>query len=137
MDQYKAHKTEEFGMQITELHGIIEFVPAGCTSLGQPLDVSVMKSFKSHARNEWKRWKKENTDNDGSCENIGLPSVVRIVSNAWNAVDREVIENGFECAFRPVEIDAGPVQVLGDDEDVEENEGLQFVDIEQDELDLT
>ena len=57
-------------------------------------------------------------------------------SNAWNAVDRDVIENGFECAFRPVEIDTGPVQVLGDDGDVEEDEGIQFVDIEQDELEL-
>lgn len=31
-------------------------VPAGCTSLVQPLDVSLNKPFKNKMRDEWKRW---------------------------------------------------------------------------------
>lgn len=131
VDRFRAHRTERFGMQVTELGGILQFVPAGCTSLGQPLDVAVMKSFKSYARKAWKDWKKDNTDAQGACDKIRLSDVVHIVNNAWEAVNPQVIQNGFEAAFRPGHVDAGPQPVI--DENAADD-GIDFLDLLEDEV---
>jgi hypothetical protein len=110
-------------MRVTEMAGNLEFVPEGCTFIVQPLDVAIMKSFKSHTRNQWKT---ENTNKAGDCDRIGLRDAVNIVSQAWESVDLLVIVNGFEAAFRPAPIDAGVQQAL-DEEEVDP--GLEFVDI--------
>ena len=36
VDMYRVHRTENFGKSITEMGGILQFVPSGCTSLAQP-----------------------------------------------------------------------------------------------------
>lgn len=130
VDRYRVHRTENFGLRVTEEGGILDFVPAGCTSLAQPLDLTVMRSFKCHARNAWKTWKKENTDETGRCEPIGLRDVVGIVSTAWDIVNPEVIEHGFEAAFRPGNVDAGPHPAAEDDDG--EDPDLQFINLPDD-----
>lgn len=132
VDRYRVHRTENFGVRVTEDGGLLNFIPAGCTSLVQPLDLTVMRSFKCHTRNAWKTWKKENTDETGRCEPIGLRDVVGIVSSAWDAVIPEVIENGFEAAFRPGNVDAGPHPVA-EDEDVD-GPDLEFINLPDDEM---
>lgn len=131
LDQYRVHQTENFGMRVTEMGGILDFVPGGCTSLVQPLDVSVMKSFKSNVRKQWKNWKKDNSDENGQCERITLRNVANIVRDAWEAVNQQVVENGFEASFRPRQIDAGP---LADIDEEEEQPGVEFVDVVEEEI---
>lgn len=57
VDRYRVHLMENFGYSVTEMGGILNFVPPGCTSLAQPLDIAVMRSFKVKVRNRWKNWK--------------------------------------------------------------------------------
>lgn len=130
VDRYRVHRTEAFGMRVMNLAGILDFIPAGCTSLVQPLDLTVMKSLKNEMRKGWRRWKKDHTDNEGQCPRIELLDVVRIISEAWESVPVAVVVSGFEKAFRAAPIDAGPLPLL------DEEEGLDFIDADRDEIDI-
>ena len=134
VDRYRVHRTEDFGERVTMLGGILDFIPAGCTSLVQPLDLTVMKSFKNHLRNAWKNWKKDNTDDDGRCDRITLRQVVTIVGDAWAAVPAQVVENGFDVAFLGDArlIDAGSLEEL----DQEQEEGLEFAEIDRGDIEM-
>lgn len=133
VDRYRVHRTEDFGERVTTLGGILDFIPAGCTSLLQPLDLTVMKSFKSHMKVKWIKWKKENTDDNGRCEQIGLRQVIGIISEAWDSVPAQVVVNGFETAFRVVPVDAGPLENI---EEEEEEPGLRFLDDDRDDIEM-
>lgn len=93
VDHYRVHRTENFRTRVRDMRGSLDYVPAGCTSLVQPLDVAVMKSFKCHVRRQWKSWKKDHTDERGDCPHIGLRDVTNIIRDAWDGVDEDVIVN--------------------------------------------
>lgn len=132
VDRYRVHRGEVFGTAIMALGGIIDFVPAGCTSIAQPLDVTVMRSFKCHARRQWKTWKTDNTNEEGQCDPITLLDVVNIVSRAWEAIPNDVVVSGFETAFRPQQAaGAGPLlPELEQGVDEENEDGVDFIDMD-------
>ena len=132
VDRFRVHRTEDFGMAVMNLGGIIQFVPAGCTSLAQPLDIAVMYSFKSKVRRHWKRWKQDRTDINGQCDPINLPDVVSIISNAWNDVLPERPRRGFEVLMDGGEADEAlgvPMDHAELIEDENNNDGVLFVDM--------
>jgi hypothetical protein len=49
----RAHDCEEFQLFATERKVRLVFIPEGCTSIEQPLDVSVNKPFKDSLRKLW------------------------------------------------------------------------------------
>lgn len=53
MDQAKSHKISA-AEKIKNMRSLL--LPAGCTSLVKPLDVSVNKLVKCHMRRIWKEW---------------------------------------------------------------------------------
>ena len=53
LDRAASHKMVSVS-KIPNVHAI--YIPAGCTSFVQPLDVVVNKPFKSVMRAQWKRW---------------------------------------------------------------------------------
>lgn len=53
MDQAASHKIED-AEKIRNTSSIL--IPAGCTPLVQPLDVSLNKPFKAEMRKLWKDW---------------------------------------------------------------------------------
>ena len=70
---------------------------------------------------------------DGRCDRITLRQVVTIVGDAWAAVPAQVVENGFDVAFLGVApIDAGPLEEL----DQEQEEGLEFVEIDRGDIEM-
>jgi hypothetical protein len=50
LDQFSVHRNEDILTRITGTGALVEFVPAKCTSLAQPLDLTVMVSFKRKVR---------------------------------------------------------------------------------------
>lgn len=97
-DRARVHLTEAVALPVIEHGGVIELVPAGCTPIVQPLDVSVIHSFKVHLRILWRLWKQENTTPDGQCPRISLLQVTRLVTAAWEQVPEHVVSHSFHAA---------------------------------------
>ena len=87
MDQYLAHVHQAVADAVEGIGGGgVQYVPGGCTSVVQPLDVLVMRSFQSRLRAIWKAWKVGHTDDDGNCDSITRQEVVRMISLAWEHI---------------------------------------------------
>ena len=83
LDRYRAHLSEEFCYPIVTAGILLENIPARCTSLVQPLDLTIMRGFKTLLRKYWKQWKTEVTENDGTSPRIQLQNVLGLISRAW------------------------------------------------------
>ena len=53
MDSFKAHCTDEIQELLAKSNCAVAFIPGGCTSKLQPLDVSLNKPFKAVCRNSF------------------------------------------------------------------------------------
>lgn len=53
MDQAASHKVDELS-NLPNTEALL--IPAGCTPLVQPLDVTLNKPFKTRMREQWKKW---------------------------------------------------------------------------------
>ena len=92
------HWLNDFCTPIVEAGVLIDNIPAGCTSLSQPLDLTIMRSFKTHMRRHWKEWKQQNTRADGSCDRITLQTVLRLIGHAWNDLRPASAAKAFQVA---------------------------------------
>jgi hypothetical protein len=70
------------------------YLPGYTTSQTQPLDISVMKSFKSIYRELWDAWF-EKREGDTS-EKPSKDRVIEWTGKAWNQVSKETIMNGWK-----------------------------------------
>ena len=130
VDQYPPHRNAEFRRHVEDAGGHLDFIPGKCTSLLQPLDISIMKAFKCQLRNIWKAWKIGHTEDDGNCPEIGLGEVVRMISLAWERIIPEAVQNAFRASRLPVvDDDGGEVpavdNLIVDDNDIDDDD-LQF-----------
>ena len=53
LDSFSAHLTDNVKGAFQERNTTLIIISAGCTSVLQPLDVSINKPIKSHLRNAW------------------------------------------------------------------------------------
>ena len=53
LDLFGAHKTEEVLNTFSANDIVVSMIPGGCTSLVQPLDVSINRPFKDILRVSW------------------------------------------------------------------------------------
>ena len=58
LDQARVHTMERTRNELTSVDTDVVFIPAGCTSLLQPADVSWNHPFKNALREEWKVWRR-------------------------------------------------------------------------------
>lgn len=56
LDRYSCHIMDEVVDLIFAMGVEIVYVPGGCTSLAQPLDVGINKPFKDRIRKKWEQW---------------------------------------------------------------------------------
>jgi DDE superfamily endonuclease len=56
LDQYKGHMVEEVAHHIQDLGVEVEYIPANCTFLAQPVDVGIGKPMKDRIRASWEAW---------------------------------------------------------------------------------
>ena len=132
LDRYPAHRNQAFRDAIQAENGTDTFIPGRCTSLLQPLDLTVNRSFKCHLRTIWKAWKIGNTDEQGHCDPITRSQVVTMISIAWERVNARTIQNGWRASgLLPDDDGLGEDVVVGlgvNDEVEEQAEGIEFED---------
>jgi len=141
VDQYPPHRNQEFRQSVEEAGGYLEFIPGKCTSLLQPLDLSIMKAFKCNLRSIWKAWKIGHTQDDGQCPQIELWEVVRMISLAWASISPQAVRNAFRASRLPVidddEDELGvAVRNLIENNEASDDEELEFFDEEPDIYDM-
>ena len=56
LDSYRSHMMKSTVNAIEDLGVEVNYIPGGCTSLCQPVDVGVNKPFKSRMRRLWEEW---------------------------------------------------------------------------------
>lgn len=98
LDQYKCHLMESVVHRIEDLGVQVEHIPAGVTSLCQPVDVGVNKPLKNYVRREW-----ENYMIDKGLRTIVTKPPDRFVFSQWiidsqAILPREVIKNSWRHA---------------------------------------
>ena len=72
------------------------YIPAGCTSPAQSLDVSINKPFKYILRAQWvERMKTTERNANGNLRQPTRQNVINWVSRAWKNVKEETITNYF------------------------------------------
>ena len=99
MDAHRAHTAVIEPLRKDNNTCVIS-IPGGMTSLLQPCDVSWNKPMKDAVRAKWQEWlvsgEKEFTAS-GKRKRASYETVVHWVCDAWDAIDRAVIERSFEC----------------------------------------
>ena len=98
MDAFAVHKKAEVLEKLMEKNFHVVFVPAGFTDLLQPLDVAIMRPFKSAMREYFCQWSYTQEKVKGR---LPIPSknllVQWVESSFWN-ISSTIIENSFPSA---------------------------------------
>ena len=80
LDSFNAHLTEEIQAMFVCCNTTVIVIPGGCTSVLQPLDVSINHPFKDHLRKCWQQYMVEQSDVVGSTDKkIEPPSKQHLV----------------------------------------------------------
>lgn len=104
LDQCSSHKKASIPPSLGK-DTTLDFIPAGCTSLVQPLDLSINKPFKDSLKKSFEEW----LHNQGSKEtntttkkkNLKAPSSALLltwINKAWGDIEKETIINSFKYA---------------------------------------
>jgi hypothetical protein len=100
MDRYGSHMKEAVKESLEERKLKVRYVPAGMTSLLQPLDVAINAAFKAKMREQWEHWfvngKKEFTSK-GNRKRPSWEDVVKFVSRSVSNLDTSKFRKAFEC----------------------------------------
>ena len=99
-DANPTHKSRATKDLIAERYNTqLVFVPAGCTPLVQPCDVSLNKPFKDNIREQYRRWMGDEDNRPTTAAgNMRPPSrqdLINWVSVAWEDIDPNIIINSF------------------------------------------
>ncbi|CAI7919216.1 unnamed protein product, partial [Closterium sp. NIES-53] len=99
LDSYRGHLAPEVKKKFGELNLVPAFIPAGCTSEIQPLDVAVNRSFKAAVHQLYQEWfEREGVDTLTKKGNIKKPPVeltLKWISAAWKSMPKELIQRAF------------------------------------------
>lgn len=98
-DMFRSHLTSETKNHLNESNTATAVIPAGLTSLLQPLDVSLNKPFKDRLRHEWNQWMMEGEKTYTTGGNMRAPSLdilCDFVIKSWDAVAAETMIKSFK-----------------------------------------
>ena len=90
-DLFSAHRSQESLKTYKRLGLAVRFVPGGCTSVSQPLDLFINRSFKCNLRRIYRQWTQFLT-------NYRPPTEVELlvfIKKAWDQVNSELICKSF------------------------------------------
>jgi len=89
MDTFSAHMTDNVKDAFKKCNSKLLFIPGGCTSVLQPLDIGINKPFKSYIRQSWCNYMIEETDK--SMQKIKPPSKLLLLE--WIKRAQNIIES--------------------------------------------
>ena len=96
---FRAHCCDSVKEKLKEYRTRQAVIPGGCTSVLQPLDISINKPFKTYLRKLWNTWmvsgEKEFTKS-GAMKRPGLSLVVQWVKEAWESISDDIIIRSFK-----------------------------------------
>ena len=114
-DMFRAHCCDSVKEKFKEYRTRQAVIPGGCTSVLQPLDVSINEPFKTYLRKLWNTWmvsgEKEFTKS-GAMKRLGLSLVVQWVKKAWKSISDDIIVRSFKKCGIPID----PQDETNDDE---------------------
>ena len=98
MDVHRAHTTSEVRQELVKYRTNVIAIPPGMTSLLQPCDVSLNKSFKAKMRMHWKDWFMNGVNDQtpaGNRRKASYSMVCDWVSKSWHDIDQTMIVHSF------------------------------------------
>jgi len=98
-DMFRAHCCDSVKARLKEYRTRQAVIPGGCTSVLQPLDVSVNKPFKTYIRKLWMSWMisgETKFTKVGAMKRPRLSLVVKWVKEAWDRIPEELIIKSFK-----------------------------------------
>ena len=102
-DSFRGHLEESVKAKFRQHNFQLAVIPAGLTSLCQPLDVSINKPFKDNLRKEWYEWMCQGGASltaAGNLKRAKLSDVCEWVKCSWDAIPDQIIFNSFKkCAI--------------------------------------
>lgn len=91
VDLFAAHRDEHCLSYLRNVGADIAFVPAGCTSVVQVMDLVANKMFKNKVSQEYQKWRAEQIMNEQEWVPPRREQVVKWVEDAWLAIPEELL----------------------------------------------
>lgn len=126
LDAFRGHLTSEVKSALMEGGTDLVIVPGGMTSILQPLDVSVNKSFKDNIRKEYEEWVRSDDRTrtpTGKIKRAPLSTVAQWISNSWKNVSNDIVRKSFQKCAISNSLDGTEDDVLWDTESCVGTEG--------------
>jgi hypothetical protein len=102
-DSFRGHLEESVKDKFKQHDFHLAVIPAGLTSICQPLDVSINKPFKDNMRKEWHIWMCQGGAGEteaGNLKRARISDVCGWVKRSWDAISDQIIFNSFKkCAI--------------------------------------
>jgi hypothetical protein len=98
-DSFRGHLDENVKTKFRNHNFHLAVIPAGLTSVCQPLDVSINKPFKDNMRNEWHEWMRQGgagVTSGGNLKRARISDVCGWVKRSWDAISDQIIFNSFK-----------------------------------------
>ena len=97
LDHYKPHRAADTQSLVESLNTDLVYIPAGCTSICQPMDVSVNAPFKKKVTDLWVEWRRKPAARTAA-SNLKQPSrqhVISWVSTAWKELSEDILKRSY------------------------------------------
>ena len=118
LDAFRGHLTDAVREKIHSLASDLVVIPAGMTSVLQPLDVSINKPFKGYVQEQYEKWfcepNRELTPT-GKIKRAAPHIVANWVSAAWKRIEGPMIVKSFKKCCISSALDGSEDDVLWND----------------------
>ncbi|KAJ1086507.1 hypothetical protein NDU88_004529 [Pleurodeles waltl] len=124
-DMFRAHLTPSTKQRLARINTDAAVIPAGLTSLVQPLDVCLNKPFKDRIREQWNEWMvsgEKSFTKGGNMRAPQLDVLCKFVIKAWNDIDAETVIKSFKKCGISNSLDGMEDDYLWQDEEKPEAE---------------
>src|SRR6266498_5148446 len=102
-DSFRGYLEENVKTKFKQHNFHLAIIPAGLTSLCQPLDISINKPFKDNLQKEWYEWMCQGDAGVTAAGNLKREKISDIcewVKHSWDAISDQIVFNSFKkCAI--------------------------------------